>query len=143
MKKKVEAAGILLFCVKENKFLTGIRNEPQKRVDLFGGGKENGESFLKCAQREFYEETDIYIKSENMIELYVFETPYIKYITFLGLVFEKPEVVLNDEHEGFFWDDIGGLLSRGNLHKSFAFVLGDKENYLKKLVEKSKKITSK
>ena len=141
--KKFEAAGVLLFSVKDNEFLVGVRNDQKRSVDLFGGGKEKGESFIKCGQREFYEETDIYIKSENMIELYVFETPYIKYITFLGLVFEKPDVVLNEEHEGFFWDDVEELLSRGNLHKSFAFVLGDKENYLKKLVEKSKKITSK
>jgi len=77
--KNVTAAGILPYAVKDNKLylLCGI-NHKGEYTDL-GGKRDEGESIIECAAREFYEESvGLVMSYKKLLQIEIEDTIVIK-----------------------------------------------------------------
>jgi 8-oxo-dGTP pyrophosphatase MutT (NUDIX family) len=101
-----EAAGILPFSLKTNKFLLNLRsnyvNEPNT-WNIWSGKFDDGETNIEnVCKREFKEETS-YNKKINLYPLYVYSDNNFKFYNFLGIIEDEFIPQLNWESENYKW----------------------------------------
>lgn len=72
MNDKIISCGILLLC-NNNILLGHATNSSWKTWNIPKGRLEEGESYLQCAVRETFEETNIWVDENYLIELGLFE----------------------------------------------------------------------
>ena len=72
MNDKIISCGILLLC-NNNILLWHATNSSWKTWNIPKGRLEEGESYLQCAVRETFEETNIWVDENSLIELGLFE----------------------------------------------------------------------
>ena len=113
-----KAAGVLPYCIKTKKFLIGLRSElchVPLTWNLFGGAIDQGEDEIEAVLRELEEE----ISHNDFIDLkhvHLYEHGSFTYSSYIGIVDEEFEPLLNWEHIDHKWVSLEELKSEADLH---------------------------
>lgn len=125
-------SGILLICPKHKSVLLALRGDSGEDPGVwcsFGGKGELGEIPVQTAMREVFEEAK-FLPSMYKLHpepIYVHQnSPDFKFITYLGIMDNKIDPIINDEHEDSKWvkiEELEGL----NLHFGLTSLLNDEK----------------
>jgi 8-oxo-dGTP pyrophosphatase MutT (NUDIX family) len=113
MSKVSNGVGVLFYSRSTNRHLFLLRS-PDARGDgpcwgLPGGKVEDGETLLDSLSRECREEIGQWPEGVRLLPLEMFtaESGRFRYHTFYAQLAEEFVPVLNDEHCGYAWIDVG------------------------------------
>ena len=104
------SVGALIFCVSTQRCLFLMRSNRQRNTwGLVGGKQEPGETTLETLHREFGEELGSVPAYQRLIpiETYTSNDQAFRYLTYVCLVDREFLPVLNHEHHGYCWIQMG------------------------------------
>lgn len=117
--KKVIAAGVLLIAKSTGRILLGKRASRHQEGNcwcIFGGTFDKKDRFPKTtAYREFFEETGVELTNISSEPIYVQETNWVQYSTYVSFFPSEFEPIINEEHTDYGWFDLESL-ELANIH---------------------------
>jgi 8-oxo-dGTP pyrophosphatase MutT (NUDIX family) len=108
--RSVVGIGALFYSVNSNRCLYLLRSQKQKNTWGLVGGKQNaGECAQDTLYREFTEEIGSVPLPHKLIPIETFTSDdgYFKFITYVCVVPDEFVPVLNQEHHGYCWVQLG------------------------------------
>lgn len=108
-------AGVLFLCPSSSRVLLSLRSPKSSAPNtwaMFGGGVEDGESIIEGVKREVLEECQ-FKGPYLLLPSYVFNDPDRDFVfhSFIGIVKEEFQPIINWEHTDSKWFDIDDLPS--------------------------------
>lgn len=132
MKKDFMGAGFLPFCHNTNRFLVLLRNDPKPTWGTVGGGRDNNETPIQTAKREFAEETRIRPNCK-VINSYVNDLHKGIYYNFIGVFDKEFKPKLDNENIDYKWCGFKKLLNLEDKHYGLLELLQNDYKTIKNL----------
>lgn len=127
------SAGVFFYCKNTNRFLYILRNDKQICWGIPGGKIEQNETLLSGLQRECLEEIQYWPDTFKLVPIQKFVNHNFVYTTFFCEVEKEFIPVLNEEHIGYAWVDVGNTpkpLHPGLFNLINFDIVQEKINYL-------------
>lgn len=135
--KTIIASGCFFLAKDTGRVLLAKRSKAKSKYGSWGawGGKnENNESNFECLQREILEETGHIPLALRVqpFDIYESDNKLFQYYTYIWVTPHEFTPIINDEHEGFKWVEIGKWPD--HMHNGARLTLSIEKN-IKKLHE--------
>lgn len=111
--QQIVAAGVVVFCIGTQRFLLQQRAKhlPEGgKIACFAGRSEAGEMPEQTVCREALEEGRFRVQPEDLVKLTVFESPRLKFHSYLCIVRSEFTPKLSNESEQSLWCPSGEVL---------------------------------
>ena len=130
----IKAVGTIFLSLKTDRILLGLRSTDSSHPltwSFFGGKVVEGETLGYALQRELEEELINFPKIIKTIPLdnFVSNDDGFNYASFVSLIVDEFHPILNDEHVGYAWVNIGAWPKP--LHTGTKLILHNKNNIRK------------
>ena len=130
----IKAVGTIFLSIRTNRILLGLRSADSSHPltwSFFGGKVEEGETLGVALQRELDEELLAFPKIIKTIPFdnFVSNDDGFNYASFVSLIVDEFHPILNAEHVGYAWVNIGAWPKP--LHTGTKLILHNKNNIRK------------